>query len=73
MLFRSKQVVTSLKRAISNPDSEMERPYDWISHDPDFRLLNKDKEDFPEFNKFLGIQRERDYPLSRRPGRTPAP
>ena len=64
-----KQVVTSLKRAISNPDSEMERPYDWISHDPDFRLLNEAKENFPEFNKFLGIQRRRDYPLSRRPGR----
>jgi hypothetical protein len=64
-----KQVVISLKRAISNPDSEIERPYDWISHDPDFRLLNEAKEDFPEFNKFLGIQRRRDYPLSRRPGR----
>jgi len=64
-----KQAVTSLKRAISNPDSEMERPYDWISHDPDFRLLNEDMENFPEFNKFLGIQRRRDYPLSRRRGR----
>jgi len=64
-----KQVVTSLKRAIGNPDSEMERPYDWIAHDPDFHLLNEDKQNFPEFNKFLGIQRRRDYPLSRRPGR----
>jgi hypothetical protein len=68
-----KQVVTSLKRAINNSDSEMERPCDWISHDPDFRLLNEDKENFPEFNKFLGIQRRRDYPLSRRPGRPPNP
>jgi len=68
-----KQVVTSLKRAINNPDSEMERAYDWISHDPDFRLLKDDRENFPEFNKFLGIQRRRDYPLSRRPGRPGRP
>jgi hypothetical protein len=68
-----KQVVTSLKRAINNPDSEMEKAGDWISHDPDFRLLNEDKENFPEFNIFPGIQRKRDCPLSRRPGRTPAP
>jgi hypothetical protein len=77
-----KQVVTSLKRAINNPDSEMERAYDWISHDPDFRLLKEDKENFPEFSRFLGIQRRRDYPLSSRPsrpgrpgrpGRTPVP
>jgi hypothetical protein len=68
-----KQVVTSLKRAINNPDSEMERGFDWISHDPDFRLLKDDKENFPEFNKFLGIQRRRDYPLSRRPERPEPP
>ena len=68
-----KQVVTSLKRAINNPDSEMERAYDWISHDPDFRRLKDDRENFPEFNKFLDIQRSRDYPLSRRAGRPGRP
>ena len=30
------KVVISLQRAINNPDCEMQRPWDWISHDPDF-------------------------------------
>ena len=61
-----RQVVTSLKRAIGNPDSEMERPYDWIAYDPDFLpLKNSPRDMYPAFKKFLRDQKRQDYP--RRP------
>jgi len=54
------RVVVALERAINNPDSEMERAYDWISHDPDFTALN----DMLEFQDFRAAQKRRDYPES---------
>ena len=54
------RVVVALERAINNPDSEMERAYDWISRDPDFTAV----ENVQEFKDFRGTQERRDYPES---------
>ena len=55
------RVVVSLQRAINNPDCEMQRPSDWISHDPDFFCL---KASSMEFNGFLDAQERKDYPAA---------
>jgi hypothetical protein len=60
-LYFDSRVVISLQRAINNPDCEMQRPWDWISHDPDFSRLKWPK---GEFTKFLDAQKERDYPAA---------
>jgi hypothetical protein len=52
------RVVTALERAINNPDSEMERAYDWISRDPDFTAV----ENVALFGDFRATQERRDYP-----------
>ena len=52
------RVVAALGRAINNPDSEMERAYDWISRDPDFTAV----ENVPLFEDFRDTQRRSDYP-----------
>ncbi len=54
------RVVVSLQRAINNPDCEMQRPSDWISHDPDFSCLKAPK----EFKRFLDTQERKDYPAA---------
>jgi hypothetical protein len=54
------KVVTSLEFAITNPECEIERPWEWIDNDPDFGCLKK----FPEFSSFLDAQKQRDYPDS---------
>ena len=60
------RVVASLRRAIGNRSSEMERPYDWIAHDPDFApLLARDSRRYPEFTRFLAEQKRLDYPSAR--------
>ena len=51
-------MVAALERAINNPDSEMERAYDWISRDPDFTAV----ENVPLFEDFRATQERRDYP-----------
>lgn len=38
----------------------MQRPWDWISHDPDFYPLRSSK----EFNDFLAAQERKDYPAA---------
>ena len=52
------RVVAALERAINNPDSEMERAYDWISRDPDFTAVDN----VPLFEDFRATQERRDYP-----------
>ena len=52
------RVVVALERAINNPDSEMERAYDWICHDPDFTVLQT----VEQFEAFRATQERRDYP-----------
>jgi len=58
------RVVISLERAVNNRDSEMERPYDWISHDPDFHPLKSAPEKFAAFSKFLDDQQRKSYPAT---------
>jgi hypothetical protein len=55
------QVIISLQRAINNPDCKMQRPWDWISHDPDFSCL---KSSSKKFNDFLDAQERKDYPVA---------
>jgi hypothetical protein len=62
-------VVVSLQRAINNRDSEMERPYDWISNDPDFLPLKLEPTRFAAFSTFLGDQGQESPPAAaHRPG-----
>jgi hypothetical protein len=62
------RIVVSLQRAIDSKDSEMERPYDWISYDPDFLPLKASGRDqYPAFKKFLRDTKRRDYPRRPRP------
>lgn len=64
------KVVRSLKFAVCNPECEMERPSEWIGHDPDFGLVRDGENDF---TAFLDDQRTRDYPAeASRPGRNRA-
>jgi hypothetical protein len=63
------RVAASLRRAVRNRDTEIERSYDWIAHDPDFQSLkNSSAYMYPDFKRYLRDQKRRDYP--RRPVRT---
>jgi hypothetical protein len=65
-LAREDRIIASLRRAVGNRDSEMERPYDWIAHDPDFLPLTMSGSGrYPAFKKFLRDQKLQDYPGSR--------
>jgi hypothetical protein len=55
------QVIASLQRAINNPDCEMQRPWDWISHDPDLSCLKKSSK---KFKDFLDVLERKDYPVA---------
>jgi hypothetical protein len=48
-----------LDRVVNDRLCEMERPWDWISTDPDLRCLEKKSEKFCEF---LDGQKQKDYP-----------
>jgi len=62
-LYFDSRVVISLQRAINNPDCEMQRPWDWISHDPDFSFLKS----HGRFKVFLDAQKLKDYPVATPP------
>jgi hypothetical protein len=47
-----------LDRVVNDRLCEMERPWDWISTDPDLRCLKKSK----KFCEFLDGQKRKDYP-----------
>jgi hypothetical protein len=57
----AQHVVSSLIRAVNDPDCEMERPWDWISTDPDFSCLRRSR----MFRDFLDNQKVKDYPADR--------
>jgi hypothetical protein len=59
----ARHVVASLRRVVDDPDCEMERPWDWISTDPDFRRL---KWSSKEFMSFRHAQLDRDYPAQKK-------
>jgi hypothetical protein len=66
-------VIASLRRAIDNPLSELERPSDWIGHDPDLRPLRWDTTIFEKFEQFLKDQDRQDYPAAYILGGCPVP
>ena len=53
--------VVSLKRVVSDRHCEMERPWDWIHHDPDLRCLA----DSPDYRDLLDKQLKNDYPSAK--------
>jgi hypothetical protein len=54
----ARHAVASLTRVVNDRACEMERPWDWISQDPDFSCLRWSQ----EFSSFLDAQKQRDYP-----------
>jgi len=62
-LADEEQVVASLRRVVGNRDSELERPHDWISNDPEFAPLVRRGRPYPKMRAFLIAQERRDYPV----------
>ena len=62
-LAGEEQVVASLRRVVSNRDSGLERPHDWISNDPEFAPLLRRGAPYPKVRAFLTAQERRDYPV----------
>ena len=62
-LAGEEQVVTSLRRLVSNRESGLERPHDWISNDPDFAPLLRYDSPYRKVKTFLEAQERRDYPV----------
>jgi hypothetical protein len=70
-LATEEQVIASLRRMVNNRDSGLERPYDWISNDPDFAPLFADSGRYPEVGAFLSALERRDYPARQITGPLP--
>jgi hypothetical protein len=60
-------VIGSLERVVNDRHCDMERPWDWISTDPDLRCLYKRHDLYKSeyFGKFLDKQERKDYPRGR--------
>jgi len=54
------RVNVSLRRVVENPDSELERAWDWISSDPDFHAMRHNSKTFQDF---LHEQKKQEYPV----------
>ena len=61
-LADEEQVITSLRRVVSNRNSGLERPHDWISNDPDFAPLLEEDSPYPKIRAFREALERRDYP-----------
>ena len=59
-----RRVVVSLRRVVDNPSSELERAWDWIFGDPDFRVMRDNREKFTAFGEFLDELERQEYPAS---------
>lgn len=57
-----RRVIVSLRRAVNNPRSELERSSDWIDSDPDFSGMCRNSPTFTDFKKFRLDQKRQDYP-----------
>jgi hypothetical protein len=60
-------VIESLRRAIDNPQTELDHPSTWIRHDPDFSLLRRQAgrgKLFEAFGLFVHDQEAQDYPYA---------
>jgi len=58
------RVIASLRRMVDNPDSELERAWDWVAGDPDFRVMRDDHDKFKAFDEFLNELKHEEYPAS---------
>jgi hypothetical protein len=67
------RIINSLRAAVDNPYSELERASDWIRRDPDFRTMYRHPEIFGAFLKFLEVQERQDYPEAFLSGKHHAP
>jgi hypothetical protein len=68
-----RRVIVALGHVLYNPQSELERAWDWISSDPDFRVMRDHQENFPAFGKFIAeLKRQEISCLQDRAVRTPA-
>jgi hypothetical protein len=61
-LADEEQVIASLRRVVSNRDSGLERPHDWISNDADFAPLLREGSPYPKVRAFREALERRDYP-----------
>jgi hypothetical protein len=67
-----RRVVVSLCRVVDNPRSELERAWDWIFGDPDFRVMRDNRQKFTAFGGFLDELERQEYPASMA-GKCPVP
>jgi hypothetical protein len=60
-------VIDSLERVVNDRHCDMERPWDWISTDPDLRCLYKRHDLYKSecFDEFLDKQERKDYPRAK--------
>jgi hypothetical protein len=66
-------VIASLRRAMDNPESELERSSDWIDNDPDFNYMKQHEDLFTKFKDFREELRLQDYPAACPAGMCPVP
>ncbi len=59
-----RRVIVSLRRVVDNPRSELERSWDWVFGDPDFRVLRDHRAKFAAFGEFLDELERQEYPAS---------
>ena len=59
-----RRVIVSLQCVLDNPRSELERAWDWIFGDPDFRVMSDDREKYADFGEFLDELERQEYPAS---------
>jgi hypothetical protein len=59
-----RRVIKSLRYAVDNPYSELERPSDWVETDPDFHLMAQHPDIFARFALFRCEQQWQDYPAA---------
>jgi hypothetical protein len=67
-----RQVIVSLRYVVDDPRSELERAWDWIFGDPDFRVMRDHREKFTVFGEFLDELERQEYPASMA-GKCPVP
>jgi hypothetical protein len=56
-----RRVIVSLRRVVDNPRSELERAWDWVFGDPDFRVMRDHREKFTAFGEFLDELERQEY------------
>jgi hypothetical protein len=59
-----RRVIVSLQHVLDNPQSELERAWDWINSDPDFRVMRDHQENFTALGEFLAELKRQEYPAS---------